>query len=273
MSLGTQEDIFDGLSLNPDTTDVPNGDIVVDEKYKAKVERFKQTHSSDPKHVKAYLDRLKREDVDVSPLATEASKKANEKTRTSERMEDRRLSADIFNSLDKEFGGDNQPGIKQRGEINYDYTYENQTFMGVDFLNPDDNVTINEDNIDAWLAGEYKMGDERIDQVIDEQVTSQINAEYVTQYEENGFITQAYTDDNKLELRNFYKQQYKSDLQQKRSDVASNATFQKAIDSEIKNIEVPTELPLMSINRGVSLPGEGLEGEEYDVAIAKYQIL
>lgn len=271
MSLGTQEDIFDGLSLNPDTTDVPNGDIVVDEKYKAKVERFKQTHSSDPKHVKAYLDRLKREDVDVSPLATEASKKANEKTRTSERMEDRRLSADIFNSLDKEFGGDNQPGIKQRGEINYDYTYENQTFMGVDFLNPDDNVTINEDNIDAWLAGEYKMGDERIDQVIDEQVTSQINAEYVTQYEENGFITQAYTDDNKLELRNFYKQQYKSDLQQKRSDVASNATFQKAIDSEIKNIEVPTELPLMSINRGVSLPGEGLEGEEYDVAIAKYQ--
>ncbi len=254
---------------NFELSDTEDADLIIDPKYKDKVEKYKQTMSSDPKHVRGYIERLKREEGDVVKQNSKAAEETSEKTKVTERLEDKESASAIYNFLDEELGGDDQVGINENGQINYNYTYDNQTFLGIDFLNPDDEVAINDDNVEEWLDGGYKMGDEHLDNLIDKKVNEQINSEIVASMRKGEYNSIVYTDEDKLALRNAYRQQYKSDLAYKRSEYEAGNAFSAALELEQNNVEIPTENMRFG-NYNVTAPGYGMEEEEAEAARQHY---
>ena len=231
------------LTLTPDSvvSGLVDDTTGLSEELKAKVEAYKLNVSADSADVAAIIEMYKEREIQnkANKQSIAIAEKAEEppKSWVEERLENQKNSAKVFNALDIELTGNQTAAATKNAysEIDYDYTYEGETFLGIDALNPDDNIQVNEANIEKWLHEGEKGTDEHFDSYIDKEIQRQLAAERQAELLEKGYLTKSniYSEEDLQELRNAYRAEYKQSIIYKRNEDAEETAFQAVFQGRI----------------------------------------
>lgn len=243
-----KQDVVEETGVNPDESGL-------DESSLKRLEAFKNLSPS-PEDLANYIAVLKSDQdknkIGANPLTSginediEAEETNHRYTDWTEENKD-----SVFKAIDMEISG-TASGILDPHDIDYNFTYEGQTFMGIDWLNPDDEVTINNENMDKFLRGELKMEDEHLDALINKKVKQIQQDQYLKDIEESGHAKQIWSDDDVKAIEGILKEEWKTNLKNARHTKKENDNFQKVLQEEITRLESETYTPpLIGIGRGI----------------------